>query len=132
MILVDTSVWIDYFKGNPTEGVAKLAQALDEEKPCGLSSAIYQEILQGADSEFSFARFNRYLSSQLLFHPAHPLKSFADAAQIYLRCRRAGYTIRSTIDCLIAQIAIENDLWLLHSDKDFDYIAAVIPELRIL
>ncbi len=132
MILVDTFVWIDYFNGKSMEGVGKLARALDEEKPCGLSSVIYQEILQGADSEPSFARFSRYLSSQILFHPAHPLKSFADAAHIYMRCRRAGYTIRSTIDCLIAQIAMENDLWLLHSDKDFDYIAAVIPELRIL
>lgn len=132
MILVDTSVWIDYFNGSQTEGVAKLVQALDERQLCGLSSVIYQEILQGADSEASFARFGKYLSSQTFFHPAHPLQSFADAAQIYLRCRRAGYTIRSTIDCLIAQIAIENELWILHNDKDFDHIAAVIPELRIL
>ncbi len=132
MTLVDTSVWIDYFNGIQTVGVAKLSQVLDEEQPCGLSSVIYQEILQGADSEASFARFSRYLSSQIFFHPAHPLKSFADAAQIFLRCRRAGYTIRSTIDCLIAQIAIENDLWLLHCDKDFDYIAKVFPQLRIL
>ncbi|HEV7504878.1 MAG TPA: PIN domain-containing protein [Thermoanaerobaculia bacterium] len=132
MILVDTSVWIDYFKGRQTVGVGKLSRALDEEQPCGFSSAIYQEILQGADSEHSFARFGRYLSAQILFQPAHPLKSFADAAEIYLRCRRAGYTIRSTIDCLIAQIALENELWLLHNDKDFDHIAAVIPELRIL
>ena len=131
MILVDTSVWIDYFNGSQTEGVAKLAQALDEQQPCGLSSVIYQEILQGADSEVSFARFDRYLSAQTLFLPAHPLKSFADAAQIYLRCRRAGYTIRSTIDCLIAQVALENGLWLLHNDKDFDHIATVIPALRI-
>lgn len=132
MILVDTSVWIDYFNGSQTVGVGKLVQALDEKRPCCLSGVIYQEILQGADSEVSFARFGKYLSSQTFFHPAHPLQSFADAAQIYLRCRRAGYTIRSTIDCLIAQIALENELWILHNDKDFDHIAAVIPELRIL
>lgn len=132
MILVDTSVWIDYFKGSQTEGAAKLSQALDEKKPCGLSSVIYQEILQGADSEASFARLSSYLNALVFFQPAHPLESFAAAAQIYLRCRKEGLTIRSTIDCLIAQIAIENDLWLLHRDKDFDHIARVFPQLRIL
>lgn len=132
MILVDTSVWIDYFKGRQTEGVAKLSRALDAEKPCCLSSIIYQEILQGADSEASFARLSSYLNDLVFFQPAHPLESFAGAAQIYLRCRRQGLTIRSTIDCLIAQIAMENDVLLLHCDKDFDHIARVFPQLRIL
>jgi predicted nucleic acid-binding protein len=132
MILVDTSVWLDYFKGRQTEGVAKLAQALDEEKLCGLASVIYQEILQGADSEASFVRLRNYLKAQIFFQPAHSFESFAGAAQIYLRCRKEGITIRSAIDCLIAQIAMENEVWLLHSDKDFDYIAKVFPQLRIL
>jgi predicted nucleic acid-binding protein len=56
---------------------------------------------------------------------------FASAARIYSRCRKAGFTIRSTIDCLIAQIAIEQELPLLHSDRDFDQIAAIVPELVI-
>jgi len=46
-------------------------------------------------------------------------------------CRKSGITVRSTIDLLIAQIAIENNLFLLHSDKDFDFIASVIKELKI-
>jgi predicted nucleic acid-binding protein len=48
-----------------------------------------------------------------------------------MRCRRKGMTIRSTIDCLIAQIAIEHDLELLHSDRDFENMVSVIPELKI-
>jgi hypothetical protein len=56
-----------------------------------------------------------------------PIDSFAEAAKIYLGCRKQGITIRSTIDCLIAQTALENDLFLLHDDKDFDAIAKIVP-----
>ncbi len=52
-------------------------------------------------------------------------------ASLYARCRRAGVTPRSTIDCLLAQIAIEHNLLLLHSDRDFPRIAAVVPELKL-
>ena len=57
--------------------------------------------------------------------------SHREAAHIYFSCRRKGITIRSTIDCLIAQISIEHDLILLHNDKDFTHMAAVIPQLKL-
>ena len=131
MFLVDTSVWVDYLRGTSTPSVEKFQRILDENRPFGITSLIYQEVLQGTDSDVSFARLDAYLRSQRFYHPQDPLTTFADAARIYFLCRRKGVTIRSTLDCLVAQIAIENDLLLLHSDRDLDDIAAVVPELQI-
>jgi predicted nucleic acid-binding protein len=131
VFLVDTSVWIDYLRGTSTVSVEKFQRILDESQPFGITSLIYQEILQGTDSDVSFARLDAYLRSQRYYHPQDPLTTHTEAARIYYRCRRKGITIRSTIDCLVAQIAIENDLLLLHSDRDFDDIASVVPELEI-
>ena len=130
MLLVDTSVWIDYLRGIPTESVEKFQRILNETQPFGITSLIYQEVLQGTDSDVSFARLDAYLRTQRFYHPVDPLTTYTEAARIYYRCRRAGITIRSTADCLIAQVAIENDLLLLHSDRDFTEIASVIPELE--
>mgnify|MGYP001825603953 FL=1 len=88
---------------------------------------IYQEVLQGAKSEKEYAGLKKYLSSQRFFHPQDPIETFAKAARIYFRCRKKGVTVRSTVDCMIAQIAIENELLLLHNDKDFEAMAAVAP-----
>lgn len=131
MFLVDTSVWVDYLRGTSTQSVDKFQRILDEARPFGITSLIYQEVLQGTDSDVSFARLETYLRSQRFYHPQDPLATYAEAARIYFRCRRKGITVRSTIDCLVAQIAIENDLLLLHSDRDFDDIASVVPELQI-
>jgi predicted nucleic acid-binding protein len=131
MVLVDTSVWIEYLGSRP--GVA--AQRLDElaatGAPFALAPVILQEILQGARSEREFARLRRNLCSQRFLYPLDPIESHVAAADIYARCRRAGLTIRSTIDCLIAQIAIENQAALLHRDADYDRIAHIVPKLRI-
>lgn len=132
MFLVDTSVWISYLRGVPTEPVKKFEALLAEGHSFGITSAIYQEVLQGADSEVSFARLDRYLRTQLFYHPLDPIESYTEAARIYSRCRRAGITIRSTLDCLIARVAIEHELILVHSDGDFENMARVVPELRLL
>lgn len=55
------------------------------------------------------------------------MASYEAAARLLVRCRRKDVTIRSTVDCLIAQVAIEHELYLVHNDRDFDYIAKVIP-----
>jgi len=131
MFLVDTSVWIDYLRKVRNEPVARFEEILEHGYPFGITGVIYQEVLQGADSEKSFARLEEYLSTQEFFEPEDPLATYTEAARIYFRCRRAGITIRSTVDCLIARIAIEHDLLLLHNDRDFEFIASVIPGLRL-
>ena len=60
------------------------------------------------------------------------LETYESAAQIYYKLRRAGKTIRSTIDILISQTAIFYDLFVLHNDSDFDIIAGIITDLKIL
>jgi hypothetical protein len=127
MILADTSVLIDFLEGRKTESRHRLKTVLQQGIPFGINSFIYQEVLQGAKSEKGYRLLKKYLETQRFYHPKHPVESFARAARIYFDCRRKGVTIRSTIDCIIAQTAIEHDLSLLHHDSDYDAMARVIP-----
>jgi len=129
MVLVDTSVWIDFVRGHATGPVARLRAALDHGVGVALTSFIYQEILQGADSERSFRELEAFFGGQRYLHPLDPVASHARAARLYLECRRRGRTVRSTVDCLVAQIAIEHETALLHDDRDFEEIAKVAPKL---
>ena len=76
MFLIDTSVWIPYLRGVRSEPVGKFEAILDQGHSFGITSAIYQEVLQGADSELSFARLDRYLRTQRFYHPLDPLESY--------------------------------------------------------
>ncbi|MFH1335030.1 MAG: PIN domain nuclease [Candidatus Zixiibacteriota bacterium] len=127
MILVDTSVLIHFFKGVESEGSRKFRMVLERGISFGINSLIFQEVLQGAVSEKEYLTLRQYLETQRFYHLREPIDSYAKAAKIYLDCRKKGITIRSTIDCLIAQTALENDLFLLHEDQDFDLMAKVIP-----
>ena len=129
--LVDTSVWIDFFRQRKTPAVEKLYQLLDNPDNYGITDFIYQEILQGALHEQDFQSLGDYLISQAFFYPKYAAETYRQAAYLYFSCRRRGITIRSTIDCLIAQTAIEHDLILLHSDKDFVRIAEVVSALKL-
>jgi hypothetical protein len=126
MILVDTSVLIGFFKGSLTEENQKFEDVLKQRIPFGINSLIMQEILQGASSEKEFELLKKYLSTQRFYHPKDPVESYINAGKIYMECRKQGITIRSTIDCLIAQTAIEYDLLLLHRDNDFRAMSKVV------
>ena len=130
MILVDTSVWIEFFNASAARPHLVLHNLLEAEEDVGLADIILTEILQGIKSEKSFRATKRYL----LEFPIYSLKgisSYVEAAQIYRLCRRRGHTIRRSIDCIIAMVAIENDLALFHNDKDFQSIASVVDDLKI-
>jgi predicted nucleic acid-binding protein len=127
MILADTSVLIDFLKGRKTESSQKFKSVLQQGIPFGVNSFIYQEVLQGAKSEKEYRLLRKYFETQRFYHPRDPIDSFAKAAKIYFDCRKKGITVRSTIDCIIAQTALENDLFLLHNDSDLDAMATVIP-----
>lgn len=126
MILVDTSVLLDFFKGSRNESSQKFRMVLEKGIPFGINSFIYQEVLQGAKSEKEYALLKRYLETQRFYHPKDPVDSFERAARIYFECRRKGVTVRSSIDCIIAQTAIERDLYLLHNDSDFDAMLSIV------
>jgi predicted nucleic acid-binding protein len=123
MILVDSSVWIDFFRGTDSIFQRKLHQLIEEEEDLCLTAIHLTEILQGIKSDTEFERTKRYLLSFPIF-PFKTTDTYVHAARIYRTCQRSGNTIRKTVDCLIAAVAIENGLALFHNDKDFDKIAA--------
>jgi len=119
-------VWIDFFNGRDSGSVRRLRELIEREEDLCISDFILTEVLQG------FRRDRDFLSARkhLLRFPVFRLRereSYIGAAQIYRACRRRGLTIRKTVDCIIAQTAIENRLPLLHEDTDFDAIATVCP-----
>lgn len=129
--LVDTSVWVDFLRGEPSPQAAVLERLLTGDMAVGVAPIILQEILQGADSQARFETWRRYFDGLWCYVPEHPVETHVAAARLYQSCRRAGRTPRSSNDCLIAQIAIENDLVLLHDDRDFEAIASAAPRLRL-
>jgi len=128
--LVDTSVWVDYIQGRGSEAVDCLHGLLEMPMAVGLNHQIYLEILQGARSTDAFARLQRYLSTQRFYGFVDDLAGYEAAANLYFQCRQRGITVRSSIDCLIAQCAIENDLILLHQDRDFIQMQDAVPALN--
>jgi predicted nucleic acid-binding protein len=131
MVLVDTSVWVEYLRGDATPHVRTLRELLAGDEIVGVAPIILQEILQGADSEERFEKWRKYFTGLCCYVPADPVESHVEGARLYQSCRRAGKTPRSSNDCLIARIAIEHSLILLHDDRDFEAIAKIIPELRV-
>jgi predicted nucleic acid-binding protein len=130
MVLVDTSAIIDYLRENDSEAALALQYILDNNISFGINSLIYQEVLQGVKTEKDFIRLKKYLETQKFYSLKDEKESYASAAKIYFRCRKKGITIGSTIDCLIAQTAMENNLFLLQNDSDFDRISEV-AELKM-
>jgi predicted nucleic acid-binding protein len=130
VILVDTSVMIGFLQGDDNDAVRRFQYVLDNKITFGITSLIYQEGLQGVKTEKDFEKVKRYLDTQRFYDLKDIRESYAAAAKIYFLCRKKGMTLGSTIDCLIAQTAIENNLFLLHNDADFDRIAKVV-DLKI-
>jgi hypothetical protein len=132
MYLIDTSVLIDFLKERETVAVKYFINILEQNLPFGITSVIYQEILQGASTTQDTKYLVNYLGSQRFYFPQDPIDSYAAAANLYRLCRNKGITIRSSIDCLIAQIAIEYELLLLHNDIDYVRIQKAVPKLKLV
>ena len=130
MYLVDTSVWVDFFKASPTPPVERLKALLTAGTEVGLTATILQEILQGTADDRQFAKYRSYFETQPIYLPKDPIETAITAARIYFDCRRRGITVRSSNDCLIAQTAVEHNLVLLHNDEDFRRISGVLNELK--
>lgn len=126
MILVETSILIDYFRGVENKAIQSFHTILDKNLPFGINNLIYLEVLQGSRTEKDYKTLKKYLDSQVFYELGNGKDSYAEAAQMYLKLRKKGVTV-STIDCLIARTALENDLFLLHNDKDFKGISHHFP-----
>ncbi|MGB5835305.1 MAG: PIN domain-containing protein [Thiohalocapsa sp.] len=130
MYLVDTSVWINFFKAIPNPAVERLKTLLRTGVDIGICTTILQEILQGTADPQQFAKYRRYFETQPIYLPPDPVKAAIAAAQMYHSCCRQGITVRSSNDCLIAHVAMDNGLILLHDDEDFRRIRNVVTELK--
>ena len=87
--------------------------------------------MQGSKDEKELSTLKSYLKYILLYSLKLDVQSFENAAQLNFRCRRKGITIRSTIDLLIAETAIENNIALLHDAEDYVNMSKVITELKL-
>ncbi len=118
MIFVDSSVWIDYFRGVTSKETELLDNILGVE-PVVIGDLILVEVLQGFISDRDFNRARKLLDSvervEMLSY-----EIAIQAAKNFRAMRERGFTVRKTIDTIIATICIENDLTLLHSDRNFD------------
>lgn len=117
MILVDSSVWIDYFRAADTPQVALLDSLLGR-SPLLVGDLIAAEVLQGIRDEQDFKRVKKTLDAfDHIDLVGYDLA--VKASENYRRLRALGFTVRKTIDTLIATRCIEDGLTLLHADKDF-------------
>ena len=130
MILVDTSVWIDFLQGKDTIHRHTIHNLIAKEEDICLTGIVLTEILQGIHDDKTCQEMKRYLLELPIYEPVD-INTYIEAAGIYRACSKRGKTVRKTIDCLIAAIAIENDLILFHNDRDFNSIAEC-TELKVL
>lgn len=121
MILVDSSVWIDYFNGRQTAGTDWLDAALGSE-PLLVGDIILTEVLQGFQSERDF-RTARELLLAFPFMEMMGKEIALKSAGNYRFLRRKGVTVRKTIDVIIGTFCIQNQITLLHDDRDFEPMA---------
>ncbi|MBU0751116.1 MAG: PIN domain nuclease [Gammaproteobacteria bacterium] len=118
MILVDSSVWIDYFRGTTTPQAEKLDALLGNE-PIATGDLILAEVLQGFVSDRDFNQAKKLMTSLVIVDLAGPNIAI-QAAKNFRVLRSHGVTVRKTIDTVIATRCIESGLPLLYSDRDFD------------
>lgn len=123
MILVDTSVWVDFLRGEDSPQCRMLHRLIEDEEDISMTEIIFTEILQGIKNDREFQTIKDYLLDFPLYRPKG-IETYLHAARIYRDCRKKGKTVRRTVDCIIAAICIENNLTLLHKDSDFDLIHA--------
>ncbi|HVS92663.1 MAG TPA: PIN domain-containing protein [Mucilaginibacter sp.] len=121
VILVDTSVWINYFKAKETTASLFLKNNLSS-IVIATCPTILQEVLQGIVSDQEFAKVNSYFHTLFLL-TGNSYKIAYEAAQLYRELRKKGITVRKPNDCLIACYAINYNVLLLQDDKDFQLIA---------
>jgi hypothetical protein len=120
MTMVDTTVWIDFFNGNPTKQVKRLENSLENSENICICGVILTEILQGIRFDDQYKTTKSYLENLIFLPMRYP--TFIKSAEIFRYLRKQGVTIRKPVDCMIAAVSIENNVPLLHNDRDFDHI----------
>ena len=121
MIIVDTSVWIDFLRGENSSEQRILHGLIESDEEIAITGIILAEILQGIKDDKEFRTTRDYLLEYPIYEPKGTI-TYIDAARIYGACRKKGKTVRSTVDCIIAAICAENGFSVFHKDRDYDII----------
>jgi predicted nucleic acid-binding protein len=121
MILVDTSVWIEVFRKPPRFDPAA-AIDLEDVVTC---LPVVQEVLQGFRDEGAYRKARDAMLAFPIVESPLAEGVILDAVKLYRDARRAGYTVRSSVDCVIGACALRHDLEVLHYDRDFEALARV-------
>ena len=129
MVIVDTTVWVDYLKGASTLEVEWLDRETSRQR-LGLIDLMACEVLQGLSTDEEAVRVLRHLRRFEIFRTGG-IELAVAAARNYRHLRSRGRTVRKTIDCLIATFCIEQDHSLLHNDRDFDAFEELL-DLRVV
>ena len=129
MVLVDTTVWIDFFSGRSLPHVKEVEDLLINREDLCICGIVLTEVLQGIRKDSEFER-TRDLFNNLIFLPMN-YSIFLRSAEIYRSLRKRGITIRKPVDCMIASVALENEIYLIDNDKDFDPIEKHFAMRRI-
>ena len=128
-VLVDTSVWIDFFRGAETAHTRSLEDCIRERHDLCLCGLVLTEVLQGIREEKDYVRTKRYL--ERLLYLDSDRSTFDLGATIYRELRRKGITIRNSIDCLIAATVLQHGVRLLEHDRDYQFIDQHYPLNRL-
>lgn len=123
MILVDTSIWVEVFR-KPSRLRLEEIGDIKEVVTC---LPVVQEVLQGFRDEWAYRLARKALLALPIAEAPLRTEVFLEAAQLFRSARRAGLTVRSGADCLIAACALRNGLTVAHCDRDFDLLARVSP-----
>lgn len=120
-VLVDTSVWIGHLRDHSGKDQDVLAELL-RDGDTGTTDVVLLEVLAGPTGEDAAHRLRQFLAGATYLRQESPA-DVEQAASLYRTCRRAGETPRSLLDCLVAAVAVRNDVPVLHRDRDFDVLA---------
>jgi predicted nucleic acid-binding protein len=124
VILVDTSVWVEYLRNTNTPVVDQLHQLLRQRADIRITEPIVMELLAGADTPQREAAIST-LTNGLTLLPVDTSLDYAAAASLFVAARKIGRRIRSLNDCLIAAVAVRTEASVFHNDRDFDELAKV-------
>ena len=116
-VLVDTSVWVDFFNGHPSKQAETLAHLIREEADLVTCGLVVSEVLQGLRQTKSVSTIEHHFREMDWLTPIEP-DTYIEAADLFRRLRSRGVTVRSTVDCVIASLAAHHDALILAKDRD--------------
>ncbi|MEO0445238.1 MAG: PIN domain-containing protein [Verrucomicrobiota bacterium] len=123
--MIDSSVWIDFFRAKAGTHTECLKQLIADGEDLCICGHIFAEVLRGTRHDEQYQKIERRFAV-LEFLPM-TAQTFQASADLYRSLRKSGVTMKNTVDTFIAAVAVEHDVYLLHNDSDFTLIAGVYP-----